>query len=292
MRRTFAQDQLEESFDNDGFNIVDLLTSDEVTAIRRGVEDLGFRADSEERFRITINQETAERKERIYERFTPIFQGATSAFLRDYTVMRIAIFDKLPGGGVARMHQHPHIVDEAKYRSLTTWVPLVDTSVAMGTLHVIRGSHRIFVHKTRTHNDYRAFAGVSMNVAREYSMPVLLKAGQAIIFDDRLIHWSPANQSADARTAFQVALMPKEIDSSLTVYYRDNWRTVSKYVMSPDTYRRSAITLQRPEELKFVVHLREPYVSYGNRQLRTMMRGFEPSHAYLRRSLVERLFRI
>ncbi|OGT65434.1 MAG: hypothetical protein A2993_04135 [Gammaproteobacteria bacterium RIFCSPLOWO2_01_FULL_47_190] len=71
------------------------------------------------KLRNSVVHESAARKNEIYEKFYPVFQRAADKFLQNYNLMRIAIFDKLPGGGTIRIHQHPHIVDESKYRSLT-----------------------------------------------------------------------------------------------------------------------------------------------------------------------------
>lgn len=274
----------------EGFQIVNFLTQDEISWAYNEVRKLGYAKPNTEAFRISINQEPVERKQAIQEIFTPHFQSAFNRHIDGFRLMRVALFDKLPGGGSVRLHQHPHIIDESQYRSLAVWLPLVDTSIEMGTLHVVPYSHDIFIHKTRTHNDFLAFAGVSGTSAREFSKPIILKAGQAIIFDDRLLHWSPSNKSNFIRTAFQLELIPVQAPMELTVYYRDNPKQVSRYTMTPEIYRQGALTLKKSDALENRVQFPEPYKNYGDREIRMMMRGHQAKHPHLRRSKFANLF--
>lgn len=273
-----------------GFQIVDLLNEDELAWTRHSVRQLGYAQANADTFRISINQEPTERKQAIQATFIPKFQSAFDRHISDYRLMRVALFDKLPGGASVRLHQHPQIVDESQFRSLAVWLPLVDTTFDMGTLHIIPYSHDIFVHKTRTHNDYTAFAGVSGKLARELSTPVILKAGQGIIFDDRLLHWSPRNRSNVIRTAFQLEFIPTSAPHQLTVYYRDNSREISQYLMSQSLYREGALTLQKSKRLEHKNILKERYRNYGDHQLRRMMAGYDPDHANVRRSWIANRF--
>ena len=251
---------------------------------------MGFGIDNEEKLRITINQELVEKKNEIYEKFHPVFQRAADKFLRNHNLMRIAIFDKLPGGGDIRIHQHPHLVDESKYRTLTAWLPFTDITVEMGTLYVVQGSHTIFVHKIRTHNDYSAFEGVTTEVIEKYSTPLLLKAGHAAIFDDRIIHWSPPNKSSRIRTAFQLELIPQEAE--LAIYYRANKKELLYYAIDGKTYRESALTLKKPDNLELLATLKQPYINYNNRRFIAMMQGDNPDNSNRIRNYFHKLFNL
>ena len=289
MRAAFTEKYMEDLVTNDGYVIVDFLNPDELEEIQKNTKELGFGIYNEEILRITITHDSVEEKNEIFEKFSSVLQNAANKFLQNYKLIRVAIFDKLPGGGWVRPHQHPHLVDESKYKSLAIWIPLTDTTVEMGTLHVVNGSLKIFIHKIRTHNDTRAFEGVSRKIIKKYSTPLPLKAGQAVIFHDRLIHWSPPNKSSRIRTAFALELMPKE--SELIIYYRDNDQDLLKYAIDAKTFQASVFPLKRkPDNLELLGIIKQSYISYNNRQFIAMMQGACSNSTNRNRNLFQRLF--
>jgi ectoine hydroxylase-related dioxygenase (phytanoyl-CoA dioxygenase family) len=185
-------------------------------------------------------------------------------------LLRIGVFDKLPGGAGIEVHQHATLVDESKYRSLTIWLPASDTSVAMGTLHVVKGSHEFtdgFRSKNRRLDDFRR---VSRRVLERHSTPIVVHAGQAIVFDDRLIHWSPPNRSSLVRTALQLMLVPDEAE--LVTYYRTDGHELAKYAVDRKTYREHWMTQVNPESLTSLGKVSQAEITYGDKEFLSMVR--------------------
>jgi ectoine hydroxylase-related dioxygenase (phytanoyl-CoA dioxygenase family) len=262
----------------DGCVVLDFLDQDELASVRQGVRRLGFGEDDDtgfpiprSRLRISVSRATAEKKSEIFDELSPVLQRAADRFLREYTLLRIGIFDKLPRGAGIEVHQHTSIVDESRHRSLTIWLPLTDTSVEMGTLHVVKGSHE-FTNHVRAKNQGRdAFGRVSMRVMARHSTPVALRARQAVLFDDRLLHWSPPNRSPLIRTALQLALVPEEAE--LVVYFRTSAHELVKCVVDRKTYRENWLNQESPEKFEQIEKVRQPVVTYGTRQFESMIRG-------------------
>lgn len=288
MRTIFFEPGIEESFTNDGYCVVEFLNPAGLAEVSKGIKEVGFGIDSENRFRISINQESVEKKNQIFKKLSPVFQGAADNFLQNYKLLRIAIFDKLPGGGEIGVHQHANLVDESKYRSLAIWVPLTDTAVEMGTLHIVKGSHKVFNH-VRSPNDFNAFKDVSTKFIKKCSTPLLLKAGQAVILDDRLIHWSPPNKSSHFRTAIQLELIPEEAE--LVIYYRANDLELIKHAMNEKCYREAAPTINKPDNLQVIGVLKQPSIRYSSNQFAAMMEGTNPD-IKLKSNFLERLFNL
>jgi hypothetical protein len=291
--RTACHDQPhEDRLTHDGFAIVALLDPDELARIRRDVRDLGFGADDgtgfpvpRSRMRISISQGDAETSARIFDALAPLLREATCRILREYALLRIGIFDKLPRGAAIEPHQHATIVDESKYRSLTMWVPLGDTTVEMGTLHVVPASHDL-THDLRPKNHVRdRFARVSRKVVARHSTPVALGAGEAVVFDDRLIHWSPPNRSSRIRTALQLELVPEEAE--LVMYYQAGALDLAKYAVERSEYRRSWLNLEDPQKLRHLETLSQPVVRYGARHFRSMLGGARAPESFLSRIVAE-----
>jgi hypothetical protein len=288
MRTAFNQTRMENSLNRDGYVIVDFLQPAELEEIRNSTRELGFGIANKKKLRISIIHGTSESRNEIFEKLSPVFQRVVERFMQNYKVIRIGYFDKLPGGDGLRVHQHANLVDESKYRSLTVWIPLTDTNIKMGTLHVAKSSH-LFTDYIRSYDDYfTVFEKVSARVMKRHSIPLSLTAGQAVIFDDRLIHWSPPNKSSRIRTAIQLELVPQEAE--LAIYYRANDQELLKYAIGEKTYRVSALTFEKPDDLQFIGKLNQPNVSYGNRQFISMIRGANSDNTRQERNFFRRLF--
>ena len=100
-----------------------------------------------------------------------------------------------------QLHRDVSANDDRLVPSYTMWIPLVDVSPELdnGTLEVVCGSQRIRrcfdgVDETRSLAPYR----------RDFerrAVPMTVEAGNALIYDVRLVHGSGPNRSTDPRPA-------------------------------------------------------------------------------------------
>ena len=90
---------------------------------------------------------------------------------------------------------------------MNCWLPLVDVSEQSGALGVVAGSHKVLrenVHGVAVPPYFRDYAG-----ALEHPSQLLpLRAGHAVIFDMRMLHWSQGNTGGDLRPAFGAVFAP------------------------------------------------------------------------------------
>lgn len=140
------------------------------------------------------------------------------------------------------LHQDWTVTDEEKYGSYTIWIPLQDTTQQNGALRVIPGSHLV-------ENNYRAPSlPVSFESERELFDNLLinlpLKAGEAFIFNQKLMHASWPNNSKEERLALTIGLVPKDAKLFM-LYYNKNNRELSQYAMPDDLF------LQYPEIIDY-----------------------------------------
>jgi hypothetical protein len=135
-------------------------------------------------------------------------------------------------------HQDWSHCDEAKHDSLMCWVPLCDVDEHNGGLGFINGSHKYF--------DYlRAFPYEVTDTPVLRHGPKLIpylnilhmRAGEAVVFNNRIIHGSLGNDTAEARMAFSFALHPSG-EPLLGYYLKPNGRadTLLKYRATPEFY--------------------------------------------------------
>jgi hypothetical protein len=278
MRTAFIDGSQEESLTKRGYVVTDFLEPEELQALRHGVKELGFGRNSiwnfKDRLRVSVTQASVEKRGEIFDMLSRILRGPVARRLEEYRILRVAIFDKLPGGRGVRVHQHANLVDESRFRSLTIWVPLTDTTQRMGTLNVIDGSHAFSRH-VRSYDDfYCAFDGISNELIRRYSTPLPMKERRAVVFDDRLIHWSPRNRTTRVRTAIQLELIPRE--ASLGIYYRTGDRELRLYAIDDETYRVSALAAGKPAGFEPIGTLDQASVRYSDEQFLKMAECIRP----------------
>lgn len=91
------------------------------------------------------------------------------------------------------VHQDMSLVDESRFTGINIWVPLTDLSIENGALFVLPKSHRLF--PTYRGSSIPEFFSPVMDEIIDYLEPVVIKAGQAVFFDQSIIHFSPPNYS-------------------------------------------------------------------------------------------------
>ena len=115
------------------------------------------------------------------------------------------LFKKPSEQGGVFMHKDWTLIDEEHFVGYTLWIPLVDTSIENGCFEVVPRSHQKNT-QPRGSNISQDYPDTSPDDFR--AVPV--KAGDAIIFDHRLLHSSPPNLSETDRLAVGLSIVPKD----------------------------------------------------------------------------------
>ena len=106
------------------------------------------------------------------------------------------------------LHLDSTSLDEEKYSPLSVWIPLQDTTIENGCLCVVPKSHKIF-YPYRGISFPTPFQDIEPTV-RAYLQPIEMKAGDILLFDNRLVHFSPTNHSDKERIVVMSGLFPSE----------------------------------------------------------------------------------
>jgi hypothetical protein len=105
------------------------------------------------------------------------------------------------------LHQDWSFVDEDRHASFGLWCPLIDVDPGNGCLMVVRGSH------AAAHPPRAAFAPFHypelLGRLRDSLTALPMRAGQAVLFDNRLVHGSPPNRGDSPRVAATAVLIPE-----------------------------------------------------------------------------------
>jgi ectoine hydroxylase-related dioxygenase (phytanoyl-CoA dioxygenase family) len=97
---------------------------------------------------------------------------------------------------------------------ITVWIPLVDTNLVNGCLHICPGTHHTDLltwHKEQvTGTEYTEVDIKDTLQAKAVPLPV--KAGSAILFNDRALHMSTPNNSKGVRWSVDLRYQPTDQD--------------------------------------------------------------------------------
>ena len=124
---------------------------------------------------------------------------------------------KVPGvaAGAVPWHQDKSYWPDANANPvITVWIPLVDSNLENGCLHIWPRTHRKEVlswhAETYTGTGYTELD--AQHTKKIQSVPLPLEAGGAILFNDRCIHMSTMNRSAGVRWSVDLRYQPTDQD--------------------------------------------------------------------------------
>lgn len=212
MRDTFQDPAVQRRFAADGYVVVPLLAPVAVDRLRQAWDARPGPAVGAGFYQDTFSGDVAH-KQRVQELLDPVLLPAAGAWLRDHDKI-VSTFVVLGGdSGGAEAHRDVSIVDEDRYRSVMVWTPLTPLRERTGRLWVTPGSHRA-APRVRPHGGP---VGVQAEVPDDERVHLDLDPGQAIVFDQSLLHGSEANTGERPRVVAGVALRPQEARLRLAV---------------------------------------------------------------------------
>lgn len=196
MLSVFKEEQHQASFEKNGFVILPFYTPEEIKELEavyhtlHPVDEKGF-------FPSTFSQDKSYRHQADSE-IRRIGNRSIEKYCHNIKVVFGAFIVKSPGpeSGMC-VHQDMSLVDESRFTGINIWVPLVDLTIENGALFVLPGSHRLF--PTYRGSSIPEFFAPVMDDMIDFLQPVLVKAGQAVFFDQSIIHFSPPNYSSKIR---------------------------------------------------------------------------------------------
>ena len=229
-RRVFKDAALQQNFIKTGYNTVNLLQPEQVQYILNAMQDLHpsdeFLPSGEETddlmdrvtYHCSFLDTNTEYKRQVHNLVREVFDQYVEKFLAGYRIVNANFYVKPPHQGKFAIHQNWPILDDLTDTSVTIWCPLQDTCVENGTLHVVKGSHKVYPHiEGVTLPSY--FKGFEQALHDRWLTPLDVLAGDAVIFDDGLIHWTAFNHSDAPRIALQILCVP--VDKQPVFFYHD-----------------------------------------------------------------------
>lgn len=216
-KRIFKSEEHQRLFDKQGFIVLPFLTPEEVTTLDQlfdelhpGLSQSGFFSGSYS----TDKAYKLKASNGIVSNFTRAYQE----LFVNYTPFGGAFLYKVPGANSElAAHQDWTIVDESQDVALNCWVPLCDVTMENGPIMIMPGSQFDKLNVVRAPTLPFFFSGDDDMVVAQLE-PMEVKAGTAVILNQSVIHYSPANNSNKIRKAITAGVKSK--DAQMYFHYK------------------------------------------------------------------------
>ncbi|HWB62931.1 MAG TPA: phytanoyl-CoA dioxygenase family protein [Chitinophagales bacterium] len=251
MRKVLRDPELQEQFNRDGYVVVPFLTPEDIQKIK-AVYDEFSNPSMDNAFYISIMSRDAEYRKQIHQRISEIVWPRANYYLDDYRFINCSFAVKRAGMGAQSefdIHSGITFTDEKKFVSITIWSPLQDVGLENGCMYALKGSHKLYSEPRKSPAFKSPFRNIKEYLKNKYITYLPMKAGEGFLFDHRLIHGSPPNNTNQVRIATLNALTPKESpillytnvtpdleDGNLKVYEfkKDNYYMLDVATTEPD----------------------------------------------------------
>lgn len=222
MRNVLNDPLLEAQFQRDGYVRVPFISAKEVEELKQKffdtlpqsggqitADETGVEGGGMITYDFTFIDKNPEYKKLVFDIITAYFKPHVDRLLADYKPIIANYIHKRPDGGEVPLHQNWAFVEERRCTSVSIWVPLVESTVENGTLQVVPGSHKRF-------GEFRGpmvpweLDNIKKELIDKYLIPLETNAGDCVILDDSIVHYSALNKTQGLRLTIQLILIPSE----------------------------------------------------------------------------------
>jgi hypothetical protein len=208
MRKIFQDQLLQDHFEENGYVKIKLLNTGQIEMLTQLYLELTL-DKTPDGFFSTVGENTKMKKS-MHQHFEQPFSNLWSSVLFDYKPVFSNFITKKTANSKMAYHQDWSFIDESTGKSsLNIWCPLVDTFHENGNLAVIPGSHYL-KHLLRTSNSYYSPYQPYQDYFKDLALELPTAAGEAVIYDNALMHGSTPNLCETNRLTSSILAIPKE----------------------------------------------------------------------------------
>ncbi|HCL28751.1 MAG TPA: hypothetical protein DIC52_09980 [Candidatus Latescibacteria bacterium] len=141
-------------------------------------------------------------------------EAMASVMGEDLFLWRIGFFNKEPHEtrGEIPWHQDRNYWPLEPVMVCSAWVAVDDVDIDNSAMHVIPGSHRQLVpHIAATEGQVFQQQADPDHFDRDQAVPIEMRAGQFVLFNERLLHWSKPNTSDRRRFGLAIRVLPPQV---------------------------------------------------------------------------------
>jgi hypothetical protein len=198
-----------ELYDNGFYIFREFLQNDEIEKLKNTFFENHSIESKTGGFFVSLYSKDLNYRKFISEKISSIILKKITSIFGNFKVSPFVYMAKFPGKGSEMFaHQDMSIIDEFNFSDIGIWIPLQKVTVENGTIGIIPKS-QFTIPPHRSLNHKQPFSKIN-DLVLSYMQPVLLNAGDLLIYDPRIIHNSSANLSNQIRLVVAGRLMPKE----------------------------------------------------------------------------------
>lgn len=193
---------LEEELNKEGFAVIDLLNESEQNTFKQFYDAHFGQLDRTPGRFTTLQHTDIETRNKMHAFIVQEIQEPLRRFFKDFVIPVSQFYTKKAhtSGDIDLHADSTLLVNHQLEPHYAIWVPLLDIDASMGTLTVIPRSHlpkNVFFS-----GSLGGYHHGHMDWLRTLEVPLRLKAGQAVVFDNNLLHNSTANSTDVDRVCF------------------------------------------------------------------------------------------
>lgn len=225
MRNIFTDNKIEAEFRKNGYVTMPFISRKEVASLTQKfyetiaqsggqitTDETGVSEGHEITYDFTFIDKNPEYKQRVFEIITQEFKPAMDKILDNYRPIIANYIRKKNESGEVPLHENWAFADERKCSTVSIWCPLIDSTVENGTLQVVPGSHKRF-GEVRGPMIPWELDNIKKQIIENHLVPLQTKAGDCVILDDSIVHYSAVNKTNELRLAIQLICIPAEFPS-------------------------------------------------------------------------------
>ncbi len=266
VRKIFREDTFNTQIENDGFVVFkNFLNSEELEFIRNAYQS--YDPNIDRKYYSTIDSSDPNYKNHVNQSIRKAISRSAEIYLNDYVPMTGNFVVKTKGKkSKVNMHFDISCVDESKYESCVVWIPFSDVDANNGALQMLRGSHK-FMNKVRGPGVKRYYEELYDYFEKSHMTLVPMKAGDALVFINRSLHYSAPNNADSPRVSLRIDMVPKDVQTIM--YYWDKFlpkEMVEVYEIGLDFYE-NFVKETRPEGAKPIGHKENKHIELSKEEL-------------------------
>lgn len=199
--KVFKDENLHRTFEDVGFVIVDFYSNTEVESIIEFYKET--HPSNNQKFYPSTYTNDEKYRQLIHNSILEFADKKIEELFENIKIASASFIVKQPGiDSYLHVHQDMTLVDESKFTGINIWAITTDLTDVNGTLYVLPKSNRLY--PTYRGHTIRGIYDSIQEEIKDYMTPLYLKAGQAVIFDQSLIHFSPPNLGVALRIATNI----------------------------------------------------------------------------------------
>ena len=216
----FKDEEHQKAFDEQGFVVVSFIDDTTIGRLQQIYKDC-YPSGVEGFFSTTFANNLSHR-EKVNASIKQECSNRLDQLFKDYKVFFSSFIVKAPGqDSELIMHQDMTLVDEERYAGINVWCPMIDLTDTNGAIEVLPKSHRFF--KTYRGSSIPDIYDNVVDTVKSLLIPQYLKAGEAIIFDQSIIHYSPPNLSQYERPVINTFVAHKEARIKICYWDKESY---------------------------------------------------------------------